>query len=97
VELQSLTLNGQLSDHMVHVLSNVELEFKSASVLVLLETLVVPHVLDLILDQELVELQSFTLNGLLSDHSELAQYNAELEFKLANVLVLLVTPAEIHV
>jgi len=57
VEHQLLTLNGQHSDHMVLVLSNVALEFRLANVLVLLETHVVPHVLDLTLDQEHVEHQ----------------------------------------
>jgi len=82
---------------MVLALSNVVLEFKSVNVLVLLETHVVTHVLDLILDQEHVEHQLLTLNGLHSDHMELAQSNVVLEFKSVNVLVLLVTPVVLHV
>jgi len=97
VEHQSFILNGQLSDHMVLVLSNVEPEFKLASVLVLLVTHVVIHVLVQTLDQEHVEHQLFTLDGLILDHMVLAQSNVVPEFKLANVLVLLVTHVVIHV
>jgi len=82
---------------MVLALCNAEPEFKLANVLVLLEIHVVTHVLDLTLDQELVELQSFTQNGRHLDHTELALCNVELEFKSANVLALLVTHAEHHV
>jgi len=79
---------------MVLALCNVEPEFKSANVLVLLATHAVTHVLDLTPDQELVEPQLLIQDGQHSDHMALALYNVVLEFKLANVLVLLVTHAE---
>jgi len=79
---------------MVLALCNVVLEFKLASVLVLLEIHVVTHVLDQTLDQELVEPQLLIQDGPHSDHMALALYNVVLEFKLANVLASLVTHAE---
>jgi len=53
---------------MAVVLSNVELEFKLANVLVLLVTHVATHVLDQTPDRELAELLSFTPNGQHLDH-----------------------------
>jgi len=55
-------------DHTAVVLSNVELEFKLANVLVLLVTHVAIHVLDQTPDRELAELLLFTPNGQHLDH-----------------------------
>jgi len=93
----SLIQDGQHLDHTELALSDVELEFKLANVLVLLATHVEHHALDQTLDQELADPLSFTLNGQHSDHMVLAQLDVVLEFRSANVLALLETLAVTHV
>jgi len=66
--LQLLTQNGVVMEHGVHVLCNVELEYKREHVLVSRVILVVYHVLDHRRRQDLVEEHQSTQNGEIMEH-----------------------------
>jgi len=97
VEWQLLTPNGEILDHLEHVLQNVVRELKLELVLALLVMLVVPHALVQQLNRDRVEWKSLTPNGEILDHLDHVLQNVVWELRRDHALALLVIHAVLHV